>query len=152
VFTARYALSPYIKQIRFVFKGLMTHFLIDDGEVHLLDVSVTNYRIMRVLASWSGSATKVMSVFTWDVTSRNWSGSICTDFCIKSASYRLLILLLYVSDIMEAQRNGYFRLYFAILSQNRFPFVILIRNFPSTLVLTFNALFIPLILGYEINL
>jgi hypothetical protein len=23
VFTARYALSPYIKQIRFVFKGLM---------------------------------------------------------------------------------------------------------------------------------
>jgi hypothetical protein len=25
VFTARYALSPYIKQIRFVFKGLMTH-------------------------------------------------------------------------------------------------------------------------------
>jgi hypothetical protein len=25
VFTARYALSPYIKQIRFVFKGLMFH-------------------------------------------------------------------------------------------------------------------------------
>jgi hypothetical protein len=25
VFTARYALSPYIKQIRFVFKGLITH-------------------------------------------------------------------------------------------------------------------------------
>jgi hypothetical protein len=24
VFTARYALSPYIKQIRFVFKGLIT--------------------------------------------------------------------------------------------------------------------------------
>jgi hypothetical protein len=25
VFTARYALSPYIKQIRFVFKGLITY-------------------------------------------------------------------------------------------------------------------------------
>jgi hypothetical protein len=25
MFTARYALSPYIKQIRFVFKGLMIH-------------------------------------------------------------------------------------------------------------------------------
>jgi hypothetical protein len=25
VFTARYALSPYIKQIRFVFKGLMLY-------------------------------------------------------------------------------------------------------------------------------
>jgi hypothetical protein len=25
VFTARYALSPYIKQIRFVFKGLIVH-------------------------------------------------------------------------------------------------------------------------------
>jgi hypothetical protein len=25
VFTAQYALSPYIKQIRFVFKGLMTN-------------------------------------------------------------------------------------------------------------------------------
>jgi hypothetical protein len=26
VFTARYALSPYIKQIRFVFKGLRTYY------------------------------------------------------------------------------------------------------------------------------
>jgi hypothetical protein len=30
VFTARYALSPYIKQIRFVFKGLICVFL--EGE------------------------------------------------------------------------------------------------------------------------
>jgi hypothetical protein len=29
VFTARYALSPYIKQIRFVFKGLSTLHLVD---------------------------------------------------------------------------------------------------------------------------
>jgi hypothetical protein len=40
VFTARYALSPYIKQIRFVFKGL---------------ISVDNavYDIMQVLSSCS---------------------------------------------------------------------------------------------------
>jgi hypothetical protein len=29
VFTARYALSPYIKQIRFVFKGLIVHGVLD---------------------------------------------------------------------------------------------------------------------------
>jgi hypothetical protein len=27
VFTVRYALSPYIKQTRFVFKGLISHFI-----------------------------------------------------------------------------------------------------------------------------
>jgi hypothetical protein len=30
VFTARYALSPYIKQIRFVFKGLITMHAMND--------------------------------------------------------------------------------------------------------------------------
>jgi hypothetical protein len=33
VFTARYALSPYIKQIRFVFKGLISgHFFAENKE------------------------------------------------------------------------------------------------------------------------
>jgi hypothetical protein len=31
VFTARYALSPYIKQIRFAFKGLNQRFNVDNG-------------------------------------------------------------------------------------------------------------------------
>jgi hypothetical protein len=38
VFTARYALSPYIKQIRFVFKGLnedINVFLLADVVAHL---------------------------------------------------------------------------------------------------------------------
>jgi hypothetical protein len=34
VFTARYALSPYIKQIRFVFKGLMSVFLLYTARSH----------------------------------------------------------------------------------------------------------------------
>jgi hypothetical protein len=32
VFTARYALSPYIKQIRFVFKGLTVSYLTKDTD------------------------------------------------------------------------------------------------------------------------
>jgi hypothetical protein len=33
VFTARYALSPYIKQIRFVFKGLIHEVSLRDAQV-----------------------------------------------------------------------------------------------------------------------
>jgi hypothetical protein len=36
MFTARYALSPYIKQIHFVFKGLMTLILRTHGSMTLL--------------------------------------------------------------------------------------------------------------------
>jgi hypothetical protein len=45
VFTARYALSPYIKQIRFVFKGL-THLSLTIPAMHFpSDVSVTGRNI-----------------------------------------------------------------------------------------------------------
>jgi hypothetical protein len=41
VFTARYALSPYIKQIRFVFRGLKTKF-----HIRILALLVPNYLLV----------------------------------------------------------------------------------------------------------
>jgi hypothetical protein len=55
VFTARYALSPYIKQIRFVFKGLISH--IDLGHFHRLFVG--EKLIFRTLALFSPSCKAV---------------------------------------------------------------------------------------------
>jgi hypothetical protein len=52
VFTARYALSPYIKQIHFVFKGLREehgHREIDNGEVR----KILGSKREEVIGSWA---------------------------------------------------------------------------------------------------
>jgi hypothetical protein len=56
VFTARYALSPYIKQARFVFKGLM--FFLLDGGILPIPVAVSRSKASicsRSLAGIAGS-------------------------------------------------------------------------------------------------
>jgi hypothetical protein len=49
VFTARYALSPYIKQIRFVFKGLIIVLNIKTGGAHNNKMPGTNLTFRDVL-------------------------------------------------------------------------------------------------------
>jgi hypothetical protein len=50
VFTARYALSPYIKQIRFVFKGLKTLELPDEND-YVVPLRLRYARVHSFLAS-----------------------------------------------------------------------------------------------------
>jgi hypothetical protein len=45
VFTARYALSPYIKQIRFVFKGLNNKFYVVSSSVVSMCLSVRRIKL-----------------------------------------------------------------------------------------------------------
>jgi hypothetical protein len=44
MFTARYALSPYIKQIRFVFKGLILYLL----QVGLTTLDICGHRRVKI--------------------------------------------------------------------------------------------------------
>ena len=82
--------------------------------------SVTNYRIVRVLALWPGPATKVVSELRGTchlviglVRSRQSSVS-------SQHKTRLCVVLLSMPHLIEAQINTYFRLYFDIISQNLF--------------------------------
>jgi hypothetical protein len=54
VFTARYELSPYIKQIRFVFKGLMLRE--GPGLIYLTTLSTANVRCHRWQSKWGRSS------------------------------------------------------------------------------------------------
>jgi hypothetical protein len=56
VFTARYALSPYIKQIRFVFKGLKVYWLVYLSPFigSLTTVSDTEDTVCTIYCVWAG--------------------------------------------------------------------------------------------------
>jgi hypothetical protein len=62
VFTARYALSPYIKQIRFVFKGL-----INDEAIRLNILSVCLYSCLGYPAGKSHPVYTALYCYPWPV-------------------------------------------------------------------------------------
>jgi hypothetical protein len=68
VFTARYALSPYIKQIRFVFKGLKTEGVLAPFPLLLSDmVAVTQILVYIYERRCTETRRKVRGTCVWPV-------------------------------------------------------------------------------------